>query len=112
VLFLVGHDTNLATVAGVLGLNWIVDGRRDDTPPGSALLFELWRSSANGKLYLRIEFTAQTLDQMRDAKPLSVGQPPITVPVFVPGCSQENYACGIERFQDLSKRLTGDATTK
>jgi len=43
-LFLVGHDTNLANLAGVLRLNWIVDGRRDDTPPGSAIIIELWQS--------------------------------------------------------------------
>jgi len=33
-LLLVGHDTNIANVAGVLHLDWILDGRRDDTPPG------------------------------------------------------------------------------
>lgn len=43
-LVLVGHDTNLENIAGMLGLNWILDGRHDDTLPGSALAFELWRS--------------------------------------------------------------------
>ena len=44
-LMLVGHDTNVANVAGLLNLSWILDGRRDDTPPGGALVFELWRST-------------------------------------------------------------------
>ncbi len=30
-LVLVGHDANLANIAGSLNLTWIVDGRRDDT---------------------------------------------------------------------------------
>ena len=33
-LFLIGHDTNLTNMAGLLNLTWIADGRRDDTPPG------------------------------------------------------------------------------
>ncbi len=41
-VILVGHDTNLANIAGMLNLNWLIDGRRDDTPPGGALVFELW----------------------------------------------------------------------
>ena len=40
-LILVGHDTNIVTVSGALGINWIIDGRADDTPPGGALLFEI-----------------------------------------------------------------------
>ena len=30
-LFLIGHDTNLSNIAGLLNLTWIFDGRRDDT---------------------------------------------------------------------------------
>src|SRR5208337_864299 len=41
-LYLVGHDTNLENISGLLNINWIADGRRDDTPPGGALVFELW----------------------------------------------------------------------
>lgn len=33
-LILFGHDTNLASISGALGLSWLIDGRRDDTPPG------------------------------------------------------------------------------
>jgi len=41
VVVLVGHDTNLANVAGVLGLDWHDPKRPDDYPPGGALLFSL-----------------------------------------------------------------------
>ncbi|MGA7340096.1 MAG: histidine-type phosphatase [Terracidiphilus sp.] len=92
-LFLVGHDTNLATVAGALGLDWIADGRRDDTPPGSALVFELWRRGSGGEAFVRVRFTAQTLDQMRNAQNLSIENPPADVPVFVPGCSRQDMSC-------------------
>ena len=48
---LVGHDTNLANIAGALDLNWLIDGRRDDTPPGGALVFELWKSRSTGEVF-------------------------------------------------------------
>jgi 4-phytase/acid phosphatase len=49
VLILVGHDTNLANISGALSLSWLIDGRRDDTPPGGALIFELWKKRDTGE---------------------------------------------------------------
>jgi 4-phytase/acid phosphatase len=44
VLIIVGHDTNISNIAGMLGIDWLLDGYQpDDTPPGSALVFELWQ---------------------------------------------------------------------
>ena len=97
VLFLVGHDTNIASVAGLLDLHWIIDGRRDDTPPGGALLFELWRST-EGAWFVRVYYTAQTLRQMREAKSLTLSNPPERVPVFVPGCSLPDMSCPLDSF--------------
>ncbi|MGA2276560.1 MAG: histidine-type phosphatase [Terracidiphilus sp.] len=98
-LILVGHDTNLANIAGALGLNWLIDGRRDDTPPGGALTFELWKSRSTGEYSVRTFYTAQTLDQMRNATPLSLQSPPERVPVFVPGCGQADGSCTWSAFQ-------------
>jgi 4-phytase/acid phosphatase len=53
VLILVGHDTNLSNIAGALGLDWIVDGRRNDTPPGGALVFELWKIRGTNEYSVR-----------------------------------------------------------
>jgi 4-phytase/acid phosphatase len=33
-------------VESLLDLNWILDSRRDDTPPGGAFIFELWRAQS------------------------------------------------------------------
>jgi 4-phytase / acid phosphatase len=101
-LILVGHDTNIATVAGALGIDWIVDGRVNDTPPGGALLFEVWRSHQDGKPFVRLEYTAQTLDQMRQAQPLSSANPPDEEPLFLPGCSGQTpdngMSCPLDGF--------------
>jgi 4-phytase/acid phosphatase len=42
---------------------------------------------------------AQTLDQMRNATPLTIQRPPERVPVFVPGCSHADSSCGWKAFQ-------------
>jgi 4-phytase/acid phosphatase len=100
-LFLIGHDTNLENVAGLLNLTWIVDGRRDDTPPGSALVLELWRNSVTGQYSVRAYFTAQTIDQMRSSTPLTATDPPQRIPLFLPGCSDSGMSCTLDSFLTL-----------
>jgi 4-phytase/acid phosphatase len=97
-LFLIGHDTNLTNIAGLLNLTWIVDGRRDDTPPGGVLIFELWQTSDTGSYSVRTYYSAQTLEQMRFASNLTLQNPPQRVPVFLPGCSEEDASCSWPSF--------------
>jgi len=97
-LFLIGHDTNLTNIAGLLNLTWIADGRRDDTPPGGALIFELWRDRKTGQFSVRTYFTVQTLEQMRSSATLTLSNSPERVPVFLPGCSETDYSCLLPAF--------------
>ena len=101
-MVIVGHDTNISNVAGALGLSWLIEGyQRDDTPPGGALVFELWREPASGFYTVRAYYTSQTLEQMRTARPLTLESPPARAPVFLPGSSaaDEGMACGWEAFR-------------
>lgn len=86
-LVLVGHDTNLLNIAGALKLNWDLDGRRNDTPPGSALIFEVWRNRVSGAHSVRLYFTSQTLEQMRNSSALTEQNPPPKTVVYLPECS-------------------------
>ncbi len=97
-VILVGHDTNIVTVASALDIDWILDGGVDDTPPGGALLFELWRPRAGGKPFVRLEYIAQTLEQMRNSEALTPQNPPAVAPIFVPGCSRQDLSCTWEGF--------------
>jgi 4-phytase/acid phosphatase len=92
-LILVGHDTNLSNISGALGLTWLIDGRLDDTPPGGAIVFELWKQNGTPGYSVHAYYTAQTLDQMRNATPINLTTPPERVPVFVPGCSRADQSC-------------------
>jgi 4-phytase / acid phosphatase len=100
-LFLIGHDTNIATVAGLLDLHWIADGQPDGTPPGGALVFELWRSRIDHKDSVRVFYTTQTLEQMRSESALSAEKPPARVPVFIRGCNRTDLSCAWPEFDRL-----------
>jgi 4-phytase/acid phosphatase len=104
VLILVGHDTNQENIAGLLNLTWIIDGRRDDTPPGGSLVFELWHSKSTGKYSVRTFFTAQTMEQMRDSVPLTESQGPDRTAVYIPGCSGPDLSCDLHDFSSLLER--------
>ena len=101
-LVIVGHDSNLSNIQGTLNLTWLIPGYQpNDTPPGGALVFELWRQTAGGEYSVRTYYTAQTLDQMRQALPLTLDLPPAKVTVFVPACStaKAGSPCDWKAFQ-------------
>lgn len=97
-LFLIGHDTNLTNIAGLLNLTWDADGRRDDTPPGGALAFELWQNRNTHEFSVRTYFTTQTLEQMRSSAALTLANPPERVSVLLPGCSAKDSSCSWPAF--------------
>jgi 4-phytase/acid phosphatase len=100
-IVMVGHDTNLSNIAGMLNINWLIDGRRDDTPPGGALVFELWQAPTPSGYEVRAYYIAQTLEQMRNVTPLALDKPPARADIFLPGCStgRANFPCDWKAFQ-------------
>ena len=88
VVLLSGHDTNLSNLSGMLGLSWKLAGYQpDDTPPGGALIFSMWREAGTNRYSVRLRYVAQSLDQMRYAEPLSLAAPPEGQDVALPGCA-------------------------
>jgi 4-phytase/acid phosphatase len=67
-----GHDTQLGALGGILDAHWSPDAHwgpeggivPDDMPPGSALVFDLFRDES-GEYGVRLRFAAMTLDQFR-----------------------------------------------
>jgi 4-phytase/acid phosphatase len=99
---LAGHDTNLSNLSGMLDLSWRVPGHApDDTPPESALIFSLWREGAGGEWFVKLEFVAPSLDQMRLLQPLTLNAPPARVPVSIPACgsSRSDGGCPLPAFR-------------
>jgi 4-phytase / acid phosphatase len=97
-LILAGHDTNLSNLSGMLGLSWRLDGYQpDDTPPGGALVFLLWRDDA-GQDSVTAQYMAQSPDQMRNGDRLTLTAPPVSQKVSIPGCTTDS-GCPWDRFR-------------
>lgn len=64
-ILLVGHDTNLANLAGVLGVDWHDKRQPDDYPPGGALVFDLLKQKDG--YALRVSSWMPTLEALRQA---------------------------------------------
>ncbi len=114
VVVLTGHDTNLANIAGMLNLNWLIDGRRDDTPPGGALVFELRQRPDNGSYQVSAYYTAQTLEQMRNVSLLTLDTPPARANIFIPGCSNpgKTFPCDWKAFEQTMTSAIDPAFVK
>lgn len=104
-----GHDGTLASLGGLLRAEWTLPGYQpNQIQPGGALVFERWRR-ADGVQVIRARFTGQSLEQLRAATPLSLTAPPLSAPVFIPGCSTATPAfdCPLKDFQVLVGRAVG-----
>jgi 4-phytase/acid phosphatase len=101
IVFVAGHDGTLAVLGGLLRLEWALPGYQpNQIGPGGALVFERWRR-ADGVRVIRARFTGQSLRQLREAAPLTRATPPLSAPVFIPGCSTATPAfdCPLDRLE-------------
>jgi len=99
-VLVVGHDTNIAGVAALLGLHWTLDGRSDDTPPGTELAFELWQNGS-GVYSVRVSVAMQTLKQMRELRELSLDTPPAREVLTVDERGTDANTCRWDDFQGI-----------
>lgn len=113
VVILVGHDTNIANIGGLLGMNWLIPGTQPNpTLPCGALVFELWRHGGKqSSFFLRTSYVAQTLDQLREASPLSLDNPPARSPIFIPGCGGkgQDFDAPLASFVRVARRAIAPA---
>ncbi|GLQ97845.1 hypothetical protein GCM10007863_22650 [Dyella mobilis] len=108
-VFLVGHDTNIETLAGLLNLHWLLDEpSADPTSTGDALVFELYGDAQNSQFMVRAYYVSQSMMQMRNTTPLDLDHPPAMAPIAIPGCSDgsDANACPLDRFACIVQRST------
>lgn len=99
-----GHDGTLAVVGGLLRLEWALPGYQpNQIQPGGALVFERWLR-ADGVRVIRARFTGQSLGQLRAATPPTLAAPPLSAPVFIPGCSTAtpDFDCPVARLREVA----------
>lgn len=101
---LVGHDTNIAELGGLLNLHWSLGGYpADDPPPGGALVFIRAHDPASGAAYIMAFYRVQTMDEIRNLTPLNAQTPPAIERLPIPSCgnSVAPTACTMAAFSKL-----------
>ncbi|MFI5356571.1 MAG: histidine-type phosphatase [Opitutales bacterium] len=105
---LVGHDTNLISLGGLLGLSWWLPGTQPNPLlPGGALVFELRQRRSDHQFFIRTYYLSQTLEQTRNLDLLTLDHPPARAPIFIPGCSTAGpgYDAPLAAFAALTHRV-------
>ena len=100
VVVAVGHDTNLWNLAAMMDVSWSQPGwQRNQTPPTGALMFEV-RERKDKKLVVYTSYVAPTMEQMRNATPLTGDVQPQRTPLRLPGCSSQaqGFPCTLDEF--------------
>jgi 4-phytase/acid phosphatase len=101
----VGHDTNIANLAGMLDLKWQIDGQPDNSAPGATLAFELLKAKRSGRHFVRTFLYVQSLEQMRKGSLLDLEHPPLKIALAVPGCDAGGTnLCPVEKFAAIVQR--------
>jgi 4-phytase/acid phosphatase len=108
---LVGHDTNISNIGGMLGMHWALPSYlADQTPPAGALHFELLRDRDSGSYAVRVSYIAQTLDQMRHAVQLDRSRPPEQTTATIEGCpTKVGETCAWPTFDALASKAIDHA---
>jgi 4-phytase/acid phosphatase len=110
-----GHDDNLANLGGLLGASWSMPGfPKNETPPAGAMVFEK-RRSADGTERIYASYVSQSIEQMRDASPLSAESPPTRASIRIPGCSADTpgYPCAVADFEAaVARTLDSDCVDR
>ena len=103
-LGIVSSDIYVDALASLLHLHWQLPGYQQDfAAPGGALVFELRQVRSTGEYIVRVYYTAQTFDQLRNLTPLTTGQPPATMQLLIPNGDQAdtNLDVSFHEFKEL-----------
>ena len=101
-----GHDTNVASLGGLLDVHWQVPGlAMDDPSPGGAIVLERLHDAA-GRHYVRALYRSQSLDQIRSLTPLDRTRQPYVAVTPIAGCTAlgRRGLCTEEAFRRVMTR--------
>jgi 4-phytase/acid phosphatase len=101
----VGHDTNIANVAGMLSLSWLQPGyQSNQTPPAGALIFEV-RQTDDGARNVYAYYAAQSLDDMHKVTGTTAIPTPVPISVCPNGssCSPREFAKRVKLDPDCAQ---------
>ena len=102
-MFLCGHDSNLASIGAALGLQFpeTENAVERHTPIGSKLVFEKWSDGTED--YVAINLVYQAVSQLQGRTLLSLGIPPMVMPITIEGLTANSD--GLYRLADLDTHM-------
>lgn len=102
--FLVGHDSNLSSVATALGVepHELPAAIEKKTPIGSKIVVEKFEGK-DGKTYADINIVYPTLEQLRNLQLITLDNPPMVYPLSLEGL--ERNADGLYLLSDVESRF-------
>jgi 4-phytase / acid phosphatase len=105
VAFIVGHDTQLGALGGLLNAHWDPGHglAADDMPPGGALIFELYKGAGN-EPRVRLKFATQTLAQFRSEAALPGGV--AVVPARFAGCTGDDCSVSLASLAAIARNAS------
>jgi glucose-1-phosphatase len=84
---LVGHDSNIASLLSAMKFKpYELPKQYEKTPIGGKLVFQRWHDGKGDRDLLKIEYVYQSTDQLRNAEPLTLSNPPQRVTLALEGC--------------------------
>lgn len=106
--FLVGHDSNVASLFAALEVKpYHLPHQLETTPIGGKVVFQRWRDPANNKALLKIEYVYQSSEQIAALAPLNRANPPQRVTLTLNGCpANDKGFCAFEDFEKITAALT------
>lgn len=102
--FLVGHDSNLSSVATALGVEpyELPAAIEKKTPIGSKIVVEKFEGK-DGKTYADINIVYPTIEQLRNLQLITLDNPPMVYPLSLEGL--ERNADGLYLLSDVESRF-------
>ena len=102
--YLVGHDSNIASVTAALGVESyeLPQAIEKRTPIGSKLVIEKWLD-AEGEEYVSLSLVYQTPEQLRNISLLDLENPPAVYRLKLKGLPEN--ADGLYRLEDVNGRF-------
>lgn len=103
-VLLVGHDSNVGSLLPLLKVkDYQLQGQLEKTPISGKVAFEKWVNKA-GEAFMKVEYIYQTGEQLRNATPLSLKNPPKHVILTLDNCPMDkNGFCPMSQFEKAVK---------
>jgi len=107
----VGHDTNIAETQTLMGFKWTLAGYpSNDIPPGGTISFARFHQKNSNTEFVRVRFSARSLDQWRTLSPLNEQNPLLHADLYFNGCQKTDVGtlCPLNKVVKRASQLLVD----